>query len=109
MQQPHVSHKRAYFRTSLLDVTFPKVRIEIRVRGKAISTPVSASYGFEEATGDVQLKPAGNDPKLLEPDTVTLMISKEPTPRTTATVHLLDATSGTELARVEQLEIAIAI
>jgi len=34
----------------------PKVRIEIRANKKCVSLPVSASYGFEDATGDVTLK-----------------------------------------------------
>jgi hypothetical protein len=33
-----------------------KVRVEIRAKGKPISKPVSASYGLEEATGDVEMK-----------------------------------------------------
>ena len=40
------------------DWSRPKVRVEIRAKGKCVSIPVSASYGFEEATGDVQLRVA---------------------------------------------------
>ncbi|MBI4639611.1 MAG: PglZ domain-containing protein, partial [Candidatus Tectomicrobia bacterium] len=49
--------------TSLFDLIPPKVRIEIRAKGDCLSIPVSASYGFEEATGDVQLKLAEGNPK----------------------------------------------
>ncbi len=94
--------------TSLFELAPPRVRIEIREKRDCISTPVSASYGFEEATGDVQLRLEEEDPKSIEPNTVTLMIAKEPTQKT-VTIHLLDAVSGTELARLEQIEVAIAI
>lgn len=42
--------------TGLFESEPPKVRVEVRAKGKCISTPVSASYGFEDATGDVQLR-----------------------------------------------------
>jgi hypothetical protein len=78
------------------------------VRGDNLSTPVSASYGFEEATGDVQLRPAEDDSRVLEPNTITLMITKEPSQKM-VTIHLLDATSGAELQRLDKIEMAIAI
>src|SRR5205814_823637 len=34
----------------------PRVRVELRAGAETLSTPVSASYGFEEAAGDVQLR-----------------------------------------------------
>ena len=49
----------------------PKVRIEIRANKKCVSVPVSASYGFEDATGEVKLKVAEQDDKRIEPNTVT--------------------------------------
>ncbi|MFQ5794763.1 MAG: PglZ domain-containing protein, partial [Candidatus Bipolaricaulia bacterium] len=94
--------------TSLLELVPPKVRIEIRVQGKSISNPVSASYGFEEATGDVQLRLVEDKPGEIEPNTITLMITEE-TDQKTVTGYLLDATSGTELARLEKVEMAIFI
>ena len=81
---------------------------EIRAKGECLSIPVSASYGFEEATGDVQLRLVENNPREIEPNTITLMIAKESTQKT-ATVHLLDATSGAELQRLDRIEITIAI
>ena len=39
----------------------PKVRVEVRAKGKCVSVPVSASYGFEQATGDVQLRASATD------------------------------------------------
>lgn len=94
--------------TSLFEFAPPKMRIEIRAKGECLSIPVSASYGFEEATGDVQLRLVENNPREIEPNTITLMIAKESTQKT-ATVHLLDATSGAELQRLDKIEITIAI
>jgi hypothetical protein len=94
--------------SDLFDLTPPKVRVEIRARGESLSTPVSASYGFEEATGDVQLKLAETDARAIEPNTITLAITGE-TEQKSVTVYLLDAASGFELARLEKIEIAIAI
>lgn len=56
--------------TGLFGLEPPKVRVEVRARGKAVSKPVSASYGFEEATGDVQFRTSATDAKQIEPDTV---------------------------------------
>jgi len=91
----------------LLGVTPPKVRVEIHAKGECISIPVSASYGFQDATGDVQLRLGEKEPGSLEPNTITLMITKEPSQKT-VTVRLLNATSGAELAHFE-IEMAISI
>jgi hypothetical protein len=66
---------------------------------------VSASYGFEEATGDVQLRASATDPKQIEPDTVTLMVDVEEIGQKTVSVSLLDSTSGTELANLDKIEV----
>ncbi len=94
--------------TGLFGSAPPKVRIEVRARGECLSISVSASYGFEEATGDVQLRFAEHNPREIEPNTLTLLITKE-SPQKTVTVHLLDAASGTELQRLERIEMIIAI
>jgi hypothetical protein len=82
----------------------PKVRVEIRAKGKPISKPVSASYGFEDATGDVELKPTDDNPREVAPNTVTLMLSEEPNQKT-VNVLLLDATTGAELAAIKEVEV----
>ena len=51
--------------------------MEIRAKGKCVSLPVSASYGYEDATGEVTLKICRNDPKKIEPNTVTVMLVEE--------------------------------
>ncbi len=86
----------------------PKVRVEIRAKGKPISRPVSASYGFEDATGEVQLRVRDEEPKEIEPNTVAMMLIEEVAQKTVGVV-LLDASSGLELASVEKIEVAISL
>lgn len=94
--------------SSLFGLEPPKVRIEIRANKKCISIPVSASYGFEDATGEVALKPMRTDPKKFEPNTVTVMVAEEPAQKTVG-IWLLDATTGVELANVDKIEVAISM
>ena len=95
--------------TSLFELELPKVRVEIRVRGKCISQPVSASYGFEDATGEVHLKVMEHDPRRIAMNTVAVMILEEKITEKTVSVYLLDATSGAELVRLDKIEVAIAL
>ncbi|MGH9824572.1 MAG: hypothetical protein ACREDR_15135, partial [Blastocatellia bacterium] len=88
--------------------TPPKVRVEIWLTNKVLSTPVSASYGFEEATADVQLRWMEDESRSIEPNTITLLINDDAA-RGTGSVHLLDAASGVELGRLPKVEIAISI
>ena len=87
----------------------PKVRVEVRAKGKCVSTPVSASYGFEDATGDVQLKVVGDGRQAdraehRDPDDRVEEIGQK-----TVGVYLLDATSGAELASLDKIEVAISM
>ena len=93
---------------SFLDFKPPKVRIEIRAKGQCISVQVSASYGFEDATKEVQMRMCAGQERTVEPNTVTLMISAEGELKT-ASIHLLDAISGMELARQDGVEMSISI
>ena len=61
--------------TGLFEFEPPKVRIEIRTKGRSISRPVSASYGFDEATGDVVFKGDDKSPQEVAPNTITLMVA----------------------------------
>ena len=63
--------------SSLFGFEPPKVRIEVRANKKCVSVPVSASYGFEDATGEVKLTIAEQDPKRIATNTVTVMIPEE--------------------------------
>jgi DNA-binding protein len=83
--------------TSLFESAPPKVRVEIRAKGRTISRAVSASYGFEEDTGNA---------KNIAPNTITLMVVEEPDQKTVS-LHLLDAATNAELARVEKVEASI--
>jgi hypothetical protein len=94
--------------TGLFELVPPKVRLEIRNGQQAISMPVSASYGLEEATGDVQMKRNEQDPQTLEPNTIALVII-EPQPKAIVSIQLLDATSGVELISLNAVGMAISI
>ena len=94
--------------SSLFGFEPPKVRIELRANKKCVSQPVSASYGFEDATGEVKLKVAESDEKRLEPNTVTLMIGEDIAQKSVG-VFLLDATTGAELAAPLTVEVAISM
>src|SRR5207245_9491544 len=68
--------------SSLFGFEPPKVRIELRANKKCVSKPVSASYGFEVATGEVTLRLAEDDKKRIEPNTVTVELSEEVSQKT---------------------------
>ncbi len=88
----------------------PRVRVEITAGKEVLSTPIAASYGFSEATYDVQLEFAGEGSRDLVPNTVTLMITREPSqPTILVSIHVLDAVTGRELARLDKIEMAITI
>jgi hypothetical protein len=85
----------------------PKIRLEVRdPEGTCVSTMVSATYGFEEGTHDVQLRMMA-DSKSIEPDTVVLNIGD--TTATRVSVVMLDAVASVELAHVENLERRVSV
>jgi hypothetical protein len=92
----------------LLPVEPPTVRVEVRAEGATISVPVSASYGFSEATRDVKLARAADSTQQISPVTITLMITETPHVSRVA-VHLLDASTGVSLARLDGVPMAIAL
>jgi len=94
--------------SSLFGFEPPKVRIELRANRKCVSLPVSASYGFEDATGEVKLKISESDNKRIEPNTVTVMLSEEISQKTVG-VYLLDATTGVELVAPLTVDVAISM
>ncbi|MBI4586090.1 MAG: PglZ domain-containing protein [Planctomycetes bacterium] len=104
-----------FFSVQVLDETQPqmlampkKVRLEIRAKDEVISNPVSASYGFDEVAGTVEMRCREGEGPGLEPNTITLMINRE-TPAKHASIHLLDAESGVELCRLEKIEMSISL
>jgi hypothetical protein len=95
--------------TQLLPIQPPVVRVEVRAGEQPVSVPVSAKYGFQEATRDVQLLlEDGGPPQAIAENTITLMITEE-LQVNEVTVHLLDATTGISLARLEHVPVAISI
>ena len=94
--------------SSLFGFEPPKVRVELLANRKCISRSVSASYGFEDATGEVMLRVMKGDPRKIEPNTVTVMLIDEPAQKTVG-VCLFDATTGAELERLDGIEVAIAM
>ena len=95
----------------LLPIEPPAIRVEVRAGDQSISVPVSASYGFQEATKDVQLALDADEPRAVANNTVTLMVTEtETTPSVNeVTVHLLDATTGVSLARLDRVPFSIAL
>lgn len=94
--------------SSLFGFEPPKVRIELRANKKCVSVPVSASYGFEDATGEVKLKISEKDNQRIESNTVTVMLSEEISQKTVG-VYLLDAITGAELAAPLTVDVAISM
>jgi len=95
--------------TQLLPLQPPLIRVEVRAGDQPVSVPVSAKYGFQEATKDVQLQVAEDElPQAVVENTVTLMITED-LQLNEVTVHLLDATTGLSLARLEHVPVAISI
>jgi hypothetical protein len=92
----------------LFKVSAPKVRLEIRDKTGPLSTPISASYGFDEATGDVQLRLKDDAEQNMDPDTITVMINRKAS-QAVVSVRLLDARTGRELAAIAAIEMAIAL
>jgi hypothetical protein len=94
--------------TGLFETETPKVRVELQAKGKTISRAVSASYGFEEATGDVALRSDVEKPKNIVPNTITLMIIDDLNQKSVG-LYLFDAATVAELSRLEKIEVAISI
>ncbi len=98
--------------TGLFDAmsALPRVRVEVLAGNDVLSTPIGATYGFSEATHDVQMEFAAEASRDLVSNTVTLMITQEPSqPVMLVSIRLLDAATGRELARLDQVEMAITI
>jgi len=92
----------------LLPIEPPAIRVEVQVGDQSISVPVSASYGFQESTRDVQLALDDEEPRELAKNTITLMITEMPSVDE-ATVHLLDGTTGISLARLDHVPFSITL
>lgn len=92
---------------SMFESAPPLVRVEIRATGKAVSTPVSATYGLQEATGEVQMRWKADSTFELEPNTVALMLTGDVGQRQ-ASILLIDAENEKTLKKLE-IDVAISI
>ncbi|MDD5368832.1 MAG: PglZ domain-containing protein [Anaerolineaceae bacterium] len=96
--------------TGLFEAKPPKVHIEVRSKNDSISMPISASYGFSDATGDVQMRAIQEDPRKVEPNTITLMITKDSSEKkSVVSVVLLETETGVELIRLDEIEMGFSI
>jgi hypothetical protein len=93
--------------TQLLPLDPPLVRAEVRAGGHVISVPVSASYGFSEATKDVQLKLRDDNSRAVAKNTLMLMITDEVDVESVS-LYLLDAATGFTLARLDDIPFNLA-
>lgn len=94
--------------TALFELVAPRVRLELRAQGKSVSLAVSASYGFDESGSDVALRVDETNDNTIEPNTIALMVTEDIDQKTVG-LYLLDATTGVELARVDRIEVDIAL
>jgi hypothetical protein len=94
--------------TGLFELEPPRVHLELRAKGRSISRSVSASYGFDEASGDVVLMKDEARPQHVTPNTITLMVIDELDQKTVG-LYLIDGVTGAELTRIEKIDVAIAL
>ncbi|MDQ3943222.1 MAG: PglZ domain-containing protein, partial [Actinomycetota bacterium] len=95
---------------SLFEPALPRVRVEVRIGGTVVSEPVAATYDFSDTALDIGLRLADNGE--IETNTITLMVDPDVNPQArsgTASVHLLNATTGVELARKDGVEMDISV
>jgi hypothetical protein len=91
---------------SSIDPTPPKIRVEIRQETSRISRPLIASLGYEESTGDIQLKLKEGTTDI-EQVFVTLQITGT-LKGDTASVHIIDAQTGAEYKKLTNVPLKIA-
>jgi hypothetical protein len=85
----------------------PRVRIELRAGSQIISTPIAASYGFDEVTREITMTFETETQGQLIPNTVTLQITDIPDANK-VTVFLLDEL-GASLCQEIEVPISITI
>jgi hypothetical protein len=88
--------------------SWPSVRVEVRAGGEVCAIPVSGTYGFQEATGAVALRPIEAEPTATEVNTVALMLTGKAPSRGTVSIHVVDAATGVELKKLEDVEVSLA-
>jgi hypothetical protein len=91
--------------TGLFAAEPPRVRVEVRDKSRVLGVPISAFYGFTEATRDIEMRLKDDDRQQIEPNSVTLTFTEENLPKTVSIV-LLDAATGRTLKLIDNLEVA---
>lgn len=89
--------------------SWPIVKVEVRVGGEVCAIPVSGSYGFQESTGAVSLRSSEGVSSMTEENTVALMLTNKAPAKGTLSIHLVDAATGVELKKVENVEVSLGI
>lgn len=93
----------------LFEEGWPLVRVEVRSAGEACAVPVSATYGYQEATGAVALRSSEGSAAETEVNTVALMLTGKAPQRGVVSIHVVDAATGVELAKRENVEVSLVI
>jgi hypothetical protein len=78
-----------------------RIVLSVRAGRKEVGTAAMAAYGFEDATREVLLEAD-------RPNAITLMLTDDPESGSVS-VHALDAASRVDVARLEQLSVAIHV
>lgn len=90
-------------------LTPPHVKVEIRDGDdKKITESVSASYGFVDATKEMKLNLEEKGGVEIEPNTVTLRLTDDSVSGRVC-IYLLDATTGTTLKKLEDIEVSLSL
>jgi hypothetical protein len=90
----------------LFEAEWPRVRVEVCAAREPCAVAVSASYNFLDTTGEVALRSLPDRPGEVEPNSVTLMLTPKAPRSGVVSIHLLDAVSGVELARLDGVEVS---
>lgn len=93
----------------LFEEAWPLVRVEVRAGGEVCAIPVSATYGYQEATGAVALRSSEANASETEVNTVALMLTGKAPSRGAVSVHVVDAATGVDLKKLENVEVSLAI
>jgi hypothetical protein len=93
--------------SGMFEVHPPRVRVEVRARNRVVSVPVAATFGFQEATGEVELRLRSDAPNELEPNSITVMLTSE-IEQKTVSVLLVNAETNETLKKID-VDVAISI
>ncbi len=78
-----------------------RVKVVVRAGAEDVGQAVMAAYGFEDGTQEIVLQKD-------RPDPITLMLPGIPEARSVS-VHVLDAATQVELARLDDVSVTIAL